>query len=521
MKRFRIPTPLILLLISLVLLSSIAIAQENLADEQVLRIGLNASDLGTLDPQATLLLPDSPIKYAIFEGLLQYQEPGNAASGVAPLLAERWESSEDGSIWTFYLKPGVQWQGDYGELSAEDVVYSFERAKDPDRSAVLDSPVWKRIESVEALDDMTVQVTLSTPDPLYDVKLASMREGQVIVPKAAVEELGDDEFAANPVGSGPFVFESYASQNEVVLLANENYHGGAPILERIEFKYVPSQSARNLALQQGELDMSFGTSDPLWIEDMRNAGIVVDQLGPGFAGLLMFNLERAPVDNKLVREAIAHAINREALSALMAGPPQISPLPEDGWLFATTEGVPVYEYDLERSRELLTEAGYPDGIDLGEQVTSESSYYRTQLEAIQAMLADANINMDLSVVDHPTFHQLQGDDHNVLPLFGGGGFDGLSVLTLFFHEDGALNFSHYTGVTDLLDQAAASDDVEEIEEIMAEVQRKLVEDLAVYPTVSVMKVLARQPYVDLGYDPVATMTDFYALTPNTRILEHE
>ncbi|MEX2536077.1 MAG: ABC transporter substrate-binding protein [Trueperaceae bacterium] len=521
MKRFRIPVTYVLLLASLLLLSFNAAAQNNLASEQVLRVGLNASDIGTLDPHSTLLLPDSPIKYAIFEGLLEYNEPGDVSSGVAPLLAERWESAEEGKVWTFHLKPGVQWHDGYGEVTAADVVYSFDRALDPDRSSVLAAPVWARIESVEAVDDMTVEVTLSTPDPLYDIKLASQRDGQVIVPMAAVEELGDDAFAANPVGSGPFTFESYSSQDEVVLAANPDYHDGAPVLERIEFKYVPSLSARNLALQQGELHMSFGESDPLWIEDMRDAGIIVDLLGPGFAGLLMFNLEREPLDNKLVREAVAHAINREALSALMAGPPQISPLPEDGWLFATTEGVPVYEYDLERSQELLTEAGYPDGVSLGAQVTSESSYYRPQLEAVQAMLAEANIELDLTVVDHATFHQMQGDDQNALPLFGGGGFDGLSVLTQFFHEDGALNFSHYTGVTDLLDQAAATADVDEIEEILGEVQRRLLEDLAVYPTVTVLKVLARQPYVDLGYDPVATMTDFYALTEDTRILEEE
>ncbi|MEX2541044.1 MAG: ABC transporter substrate-binding protein [Trueperaceae bacterium] len=510
-----------LLAAALIILTTFAVAQENLAEEQVLRVGLNASDIGTLDPHATLLLPDSPIKYAIFEGLLQYNEPGNVASGVAPGLAERWESSEDGAVWTFHLSPDVQWHRDNGMLSAQDVVYSFERALDPERSSVLASPVWQRIESVEAIDDMTVQVTLSTADPLYDIKLASQRDGQVIVPQAAVEGMGDDEFAANPIGSGPFMFESYSSQDEVVLVANDEYYEGEPVLERIEFKYVPSLSARNLALQQGELHMAFGNSDPLWIEDMRSSGITVDLLGPGFTGLLMFNLNREPVDNHLVRQAIAHAINREALSALMAGPPQISPLPEDGWLFATNEGVPAYEYDLERSQELLAEAGYPDGVSLGEQVTSESSYYRPQLEAVQSMLADANIELDLSVVDHATFHQLQGEDANALPLFGGGGFDGLSVLTQFFHEDGGLNFSHYTGVSDLLDQAAATADVDEIERIMAEVQRKLLEDLAVYPTVTVMKVLARQPYVDLGYEAVATMTDFYALTEETAILQPE
>lgn len=518
MKRLRTPIHHVVLLVGLLLLCASAVAQDELASEQTLRVGLNASDIGSLDPHSTLLLPDSPIKYAIFEGLLQYNEPGNVASGVAPLLAERWESSEDGDVWTFHLKNGVQWHGGYGELSADDVVYSFERAQDPERSSVLDAPVWTRIASVEALDDMTVQVTLSTPDPLYGAKLASQRDGQVIVPRAAFEDLGEEGFTANPIGSGPFAFERYSSQDEVVLVAHESYHDGAPILERIEFKYVPSLSARNLALQQGELDMAFGESDPLWIEDRRNNGIVVDQLGPGFSGLLMFNLEREPLDNELVRQAIAHAINREALSALMAGPPQISPLPADGWLFATSEGVPAYEYDLERSQELLAEAGYPDGVSLGRQVTSESSYYRPQLEAVHAMLAEANIDMDLSVVDHATFHALQGDDQNALPLFGGGGFDGLSVLTQFFHENGALNFSHYSGVTELLDQAAATADVEEIETILAEVQRKLLEDLAVYPTVTVMKVLARQPYVDLGYEPVATMTDFYELSNKVRIL---
>lgn len=509
----------IVVLIALTLGITIVDAQAELADEQVLRIGLNASDIGTLDPHAPLLLPDSPIKGAIFDGLLQFTEPGNVSSGVAPNLAESWEHSEDGKIWTFSLKPGVQWHKDYGEVTAEDVTYSYERAKDPERSAFSDLPVWSNVDRVEAVDPSTVRVYLKSPDLLYDVKLASQRDGQVIVPKAALEELGDEEFASNPIGSGPFVFDSYSSQDQVVLTASEEYYGGRPILDRIEFKYVPSVSARNLALREGELDMAFGESDPLWIQEMTNAGLIVDQLGPGFSGLLQFNLNRAPLDNKLVREAIAYAINREALSELMAGPPQISPLPEAGWLFSTTEGIPTYAYDPEKARELLVEAGYPDGVSLGEQVTSESNYYRRQLEAIQAMLAEVGIELDLSVVDHATFHQLQGDDANALPLFGGGGFDGLSVLYNFFHEDGDLNFSHYTGVNELLDRASQALEVEEIEETLAEVQRKILVDLAAYPTVTVMKVLARQPYVDLGYEPTATMTDFYALTPQTRLLE--
>lgn len=509
---------LLLVTTGLLVLGSYAAAQENLAAKQVLRVGINASDVGTLDPHATLLLPDSPIKYSIFEGLLRYKEPGNVASGVAPQLASEWESQEGGKVWVFHLKEGVQWHRDYGSLTADDVVFSYERAMDPARSGVLGAPVWQRIESVEAVDDMTVRVTLDSADPLYDIKLASQRDGQVIVSRAAFEDLGDEGFAAEPVGSGPFKFESYSSQNQIVVVANEDYYAGVPTLERIEFRYVPSLSARNLALQQGELDVALGESDPLWIEDMRASGLIVDQLGPGFAGLLMFNLERAPVDNYLVRQAVAHAINREALSALMAGPPQISPLPEEGWLFATTEGVPVYEYDLKRSAELLAEAGYPDGIYLGKEVTSESNYYRPQLEAVQAMLAEANITLDLRVVDHATFHQMQRDDYNTLPFFGSGGFDGLSVLTQFFHKDGDLNFSHYTGVSELLDQANASADFDEISEILAEVQRKLVEDLAVYPTVTVMKVMVRQPNISLGYEPVAAATDFYIFGVDTAIL---
>lgn len=494
-------------------------AQAELATDQVLRIGLNASDIGTLDPHAPLLLPDSPIKYAIFEGLLQFAEPGVVSSGVVPNLAERWEHSEDGKVWTFWLKQGVQFHKGYGELTAEDVKYSFDRARNPERSGVASAPVWQNIDNVEVLGPYQVRVHLKSPDFLYDIKLASQREGQVILSKKAVEELGDEGFATNPIGTGPFVFESYSSQDQVVLTGNDEYHGGQPILERIEFKYVPSLSARNLALRNGELHMAFGESDPLWIRQMTDAGLIVDKLGPGFSGLLMFNLNRAPLDNKLVREAIAYAINREALSALMGAPPQISPVPEVGWLFGTTEGIPTYEYNPDKARELLAQAGYPDGVSLGKQVTSESNYYRRQLEPIQAMLAEVGIELDLSVVDHATFHQLQFDDANALPLFGAGGFNGLTVLYRFFHENGDLNFSHYDGANELLDRAVQATSVEEVEEILAEVQRKILVDLAAYPTVTVMKVLVRQPYVDLGYDPTATMTDFYALTAETRLLK--
>jgi peptide/nickel transport system substrate-binding protein len=302
-------------------------------------------------------------------------------------------------------------------------------------------------------------------------------------------------------------------------------------LEKVICHYVPNLASRNMSLLEGTLDLIRGPSEQRWVDDMKAKGVLVDVLGPGFTGIMAFNLTRKPLDDFKVRQAIAHAINRQEISDFFGrsiAPPQVSPVPST-WLFGIEEGVPPYEFDLAKAKKLLAEAGYANGFEIHNFV-SEKSYYRNQMEVVQQQLKRIGITLKLTVVDHTTFHANQRKDLNALPIVGyGPDNDGGKVLNLFFHslsvvgkQTANFNFSHYGDVVGTVDDfldAAEGQPMAKQAELYAKAQIKVVSDLACYPTANVSQAFARQPYVDLGYNLEAQFGS-YLVSPKTRILAH-
>lgn len=332
-----------------------SLGQEQLAEEQVLRFATSGRDIGTIDPHFATAFQEYPIVEAIFNGLVRFP-PGTSVNieDVEPDLAKDWESNENNSVWTFYLREGVKWHKGYGTVSAEDVKFSLERVMDPE----VGSP-WKGsfsgVDKVEVIDDLTVRITLKQSDPFFLLKVVDYHGGY-IVPKEAVQELGDD-FSTKPVGSGPFEFESYKPRDKVVLTANEDYFRGAPILSEIDYRFMPDDSSRELALRAGEIDAGDFPNIQRWAKDLSDRGFIVDLMGPGNMYHVHFNMTEEPFDNYKVRQALAYAFDRDKIvdfrgEAIATKTYSMVP---PGY-FGHTSKVNKYEYDLDKAKSLMEEA---------------------------------------------------------------------------------------------------------------------------------------------------------------------
>ena len=207
------------------------------------------------------------------------------------------------------------------ELTADDVVYSLQKSANSDRSGLC-----RRLPGMtfEKVDDKTVTITLDTPlsPTLFLPKVANYTGGFIVCSKA-VEALGDEAFKTNPVGTGPFTFESYTPQNSVVLVANDDYFRGAPKLAGVEIRYMPDPSSRELGLQSGELDAAAGVNEAQWVERINAEGTLqADVFGAGGGGLGQPQRHRASrLNNPLVREAIALALEQATSMPALRGAP--------------------------------------------------------------------------------------------------------------------------------------------------------------------------------------------------------
>ena len=305
----------------------------------------------TLDPALVLDGESAKVCDMLYDTLIQYRED---TTDIEPALAEAWESSADGLVWTFHLRQGVQFH-DGTPLNAEAVVFSLSRP------AVFRDFQTEFISQIIALDPLTVQIVLKTPFAPFISMVAGTSFS--IVSPTAVQHFGDN-FANNPVGTGPFKFVQWDRDDKIVLEANRAHWAGKPLLDRLIFRSIPDNSVRLMELQQGKLHaMEFPNPDeiPTIRGDAQLELLMQSSLNVGY---LAMNMDKPPFDNLKVRLAINHAINKvEIIENLYQGTgiPAKGPIPPALWSYDDT--IEDYEYNPELAKQLLAEAGYPDGFE--------------------------------------------------------------------------------------------------------------------------------------------------------------
>lgn len=506
-------------------------------DAPVLRLGQNAADIQSLDPHLASGTQDRTIVDMVFTALVRYK-PGTVSEFEPDIAAEMPTATEneDGTqTWTVTLRDDVMVHASQTAgtesyaLTSADVVFSLEKAANPDASSYsANYGGW----TVEAIDDLTVEITLEQPvtETLFLPTIANY-SGGFIVPQQPFEALGADGFVSNPVGTGPFMFESYTPQNSVVLTANPDFYRGAPKLGGVDVRFIADPTSRELGLQSGDLDVINGLPEAQWVDSMnQNEGFVAEVFGVGEVIFLNINTEMEPFNDPAVREAVIKALSRENHVALFGEPvgdPVYSVVPAQqmpGGLTeeeATEAGVN-FEQDIEAATQLLTDAGFADGLEI-DLVTSEMEDYRRSYEVMAEELRQIGITVNLEVVQHAAMHELIRQDENALTIYVAFRPNADVYLTQFFThgtEDSpnVTNFSKFD-VTDLRDQALATTDADEQAELWKQANIEILQNFAAYGFLLKNLVYARSEAVDYGHPLEAVINLYPGIDETTSIAQ--
>jgi len=491
------------------------------AQQTTLTIGMGSADAGRLDPHVATTTPDKGLLHYMFNGLVRIAPGKSSPEFIEPDIAQSWTVSDDGLEWTFTLREDVDCHGDWGMIDADDVVFSLQRAANSETSAF--AADFSAFESVEKTGDHEVKITLANPVPSLLGLLVPYHGGNIVC-QDAVEAMGA-EYERSPVGTGPFMFAEYQPQQFVRLVAHEDYFRGAPEIEEIVYRYIPSDASRDLAFQSGEIDMIYGRQDQTWLDRISQLPETrVVAMRPGEMSMIMLNKTVAPLDDVRVRRAIAHAIDREAMVEFK-GPdvtlPAVSVVPE-GYL-GYTDDVPLYPHDIERARELLAEAGHPDGVTVKAIHTTLPGMLAT-IEAVQAQLRRAGITLDIELVEHATFHAQIRQDLSPVTHYSAARFPiADTYLTQFFHSNAIplkptaiTNFGHCDVADAEIEAARVETDAARQLALWAEAQQKIAEEVCAVPIYQNMQLWAWSDALDLGYEIEGSLNLSPAVTEKAR-----
>ena len=368
-------------IILLSLIAGVSAAQERL----VLGVPLEPP---TLDPTSGAAAAVDSIVYGnVFEGLTRIRESGD----VAPALAESWEISADGLTYTFSLRRDVRFH-DGSAFDAEDVRFSLERALAPD-STNAQRALLSPIDRIEVIDPYTVRLVLGRPSSLL---LWHLGWGDAVI-------VGEETAATNgnqPVGTGPFRFGAWQRGVSVRLERNSDYWGIQPRVANVIFRFIGDPAAAYAAMKAGDIDAYPNYPAPENIAEFENDPDVHVVVGATAGKVVMaMNNGREPFSDLRVRRAVSHAINRSAIidgAMFGVGKPIGSHYSRQDRAYEDLTGS--YPYDVSRARQLLAEAGYPDGFEATLRLPPRP-YARRSGEIIVAQLAAIGVRVTIENIE--------------------------------------------------------------------------------------------------------------------------
>ncbi|MCG9128143.1 ABC transporter substrate-binding protein [Candidatus Poribacteria bacterium] len=410
-------------------------------------------DSVTLDPSRVLDGESAKVCDMIFDTLVQYK---GETTDIEPALATSWENTLDGLTWMFNIRQDVKFH-DGSQLNADTVVFSLLRPNVQTSSFLSDF-----VDSITTLDEFTVQIQLKSPYAPFLSFLASIENS--IVSMAAVNRFGND-FAMNPVGTGPYKFDKWHKNGKIELTANSEHWTGKPSIDRFIFRSIPDNSKRLIELQKGNIHvMEFPNPIELIIilEDPNLRLYMKPSLNIGY---LAMNLDKPPFDNLKVRLAINHAINKSKIVESLyrgTGIPAKNPIPPSLWGYDNS--IIDYPYDPHHAKQLLAEAGFPDGFDTTLWALPIPRPYIPDgfafAEEIKSDLSKIGIQAKIMSHDWQTYlDKIQNGEHE-MAMFGwiaSADPDNFFYYLLSQHtaEKPALNISFYRSdeMQELIDQA--------------------------------------------------------------------
>jgi peptide/nickel transport system substrate-binding protein len=422
------------------------------------------------DPADTTgILTPFMVLYALHDALVKPM-PGQP---MAPSLAERWSVSPDGLTYEFVLRQGVRFHN--GEaLTADDVKFSFERYRGVSARAMKD-----RVRQVQVVDPLRVRFQLKEPWPDFLTFYATPATGAAwIVPAKYVEKVGDEGFRKAPVGAGPYRFVSFTPGVELVLEAYEAYWRKSPSVKRLVLKAVPDEVTRVAMLKRSEVDIAYALRGPI-AEDVRRSPGLGLKPAHSFGGHWVLFTEqwdpRSLWADRRVRLAVNHAIDRQAINqsitlgfSRMTG----SIIPQD---FDFYWPAPHYAYDPRKARQLLGEAGYPNGFDAGDLTTDAN--FADYTEAVVNYLAGVGIRTRMRSLERAAFFT-QAREKKLRPLvyLASGAYGNAATrLDSFVAAGGLYTYGSYPDLEGLIQEQALERDRKRRETALHRIQQLMYE----------------------------------------------
>jgi peptide/nickel transport system substrate-binding protein len=428
-----------------------------------------------LDPAWALDVDSYTIILNVFDRLVQYKE---GSIEIEPSLAMSWDTP-DAKTYIFTLKEGVYFH-DSTPFNATSVKFSIDRAIE------MGTYIGQFIENVEVMDTYKVKITLYEDFAPFLQVLASPAAS--IVSQDAVEILGDELFNSNPVGTGPFKYDSWDSENGLVLTANQEYFEGPPKIENLDFKAALESSERISLLLKGDYDAVLGSTG-LQLKDIEgleeNPDIQVSKVSGLGVEFLGFNMLKEPLNDISVREAISYAIDYDAIiNDVMAGVATRNGGPIPPSIFGYTD-LPLTQRDTNKAKQLLSEAGYPDGFSVTLTYNIDNLDRRRTAEVIRDSLGDVGITVRLQGLDWDSAldEYLSMEYEMCLNIWLPDYLDADSYLTPQFHSSSlAPNGANIFGLSDpaideLIDQARSTSFIEARKLAYKDAQQLIVEKI--------------------------------------------
>jgi peptide/nickel transport system substrate-binding protein len=470
-----------------------------------LRIGL-PGDVSVLDPFVTGAL-DRTVYMNIFETLVSLDPDGT----ISPALATEWELIDD-TTWRMKLREGVTFHSGT-PFNAETVVWHYESHMNPDSPGKALATFEGTVAAIEVVDDYTVDIHLEEPYAPFLSFMASSHEAFAIRDPVKAQELGD-RYGAEPSGTGPFRFKSWARGSEIVLDSHKERWRGGPCVDEMVLKIMPEASTRFAALLAGEIDLTTGLPpEQIAILEARD-DFTIESIASDRVISFLFNRDREIWDDVNVRRAISLAIDTKGVTEGLLG---VLGTPTGSFIGPAHDGyadVGFIEYDIERARQLLADAGYGPGNPLSFSLgvgPERDPRNRDLAEIIQASLQAIGVQVEIQAITFSVFYRSlwEEDGMEYDSIILGWGTQSTDPHHSFYNQlherripPTAQNFSRlrHAGLNDLLDRQTVETDPDKRVELFRDIQHLLYDEVLVVPLYALNRTWAMRADVK-GFHP--------------------
>jgi len=458
------------------LLPSVAVSTGAAAPEGQMTWGIHISLAPTwFDPAETSgIITPFMVLYGLHDALVKPM-PGNL---MTPSLAESWTMSSDGLVYEFVLRKGVRFHnGD--PVTADDVKFSFERYRGASSKLLKDS-----VEAVETPDPGRVRIRLRRPWPDFMTFYAGSTGAAWIVPRKYVEKVGDEGFKRAPIGAGPYKFASFTPGVELVLEAFEQFWRKVPNVKRLVLRVIPDEATRLAALRRGEVDIAYAIRGALAEELQRSPGLTLKPNVGQATQWIYFTDQwdpKSPWHDRRVRLAANYAIDRPAINrAELLGFARIiwSIVPSSFEFYWQPPG---YAHDRAKAKQLLAEAGYPNGFDAGDYSCDNVS--ATIGEAVVGYLSSVGVRAKLRPLERAAFNRGYAEKKHKGLIQGGSGAFGNAATRIeaFVAAGGTYVYGSYPDIDGLFQEQAVELDPKRRETILHRIQQLIHEKVVFAP----------------------------------------